>query len=161
MQARENRDGFILLEWCIYCTLLILLIGLLPLSYSHIYDEEKRFEEVSRHFHSTMKRVQMATLYGYTNHRIRKNQLYVTEHSYSSDSYVSDGKLSKERVIHVLPEHMYIRVSGRFVGGFDFDETTGRGEPFRISLYDKKIRKKREYIFSRQTGRIRWEEHAF
>lgn len=161
MSWSSKSEGFLLVEWCIYCTILITLFSGSMYMANHFYDENQSFEQISRHLQSTMKRIQMSSLYGSTNSSQMRNKIFITEHSYGSDTYVSDGKAGSMRIIHQLPPYIHIFVHGHFKGGIDFDDVTGRGDAFRVTLQNDRIKKKKIFIFSRQTGRIRREEHRY
>lgn len=153
----KGRPGWLLVEYIWSLTIILWMCGIGLFTYSTFQNEYVRFDTVSRELHSTMKRVQIASLYGNINGLAQRNTMYIYERGFATDT----RQLGGTQGMRELPTSMYIKVRGHYRGGFDFDEHTGKGDPYTCTIYDADIRRYRTYIFSRQTGRIRWEEGSY
>ncbi len=155
---KQSQQGFLLVEVLIYLTLLGLLLSMAHLALSPNLSETRRFDEVSRQFYYTLKRMQFISFNGSTGAIISPvNTMYIRPDEYSSNLY---GELWGTQYIH-LPNTMKLVNNSRLQQAVYLGSYDGQNDVFSYELYDYPLHLYRKFIFSQQTPRIRWVEGSF
>ncbi len=149
---RANK-GFILSELMVYITILGILASLAITSIHAVTNENRIFDNTTRLFYYNLKRTQLASLQGRTGFDSSEYNLFtVYEDEYVTNMY---ERLWGQETLK-LPEHMVLKINVRRSNSIDVSGYEGQDNASTLEIYDKKLQRGRQYIFSQQTARVRW-----
>lgn len=153
MASRERKEerGFILAELTMYITVALLVMSFVIITSQQLSLERHVFDTSARTFYMSLKRLQTAALQG-SIYPYGDERIYVESDRYEHINY---GPYER-RAYQILPEGIHLTVLGHKTNYIVFDDKRGTSDLFRCRLTDDKLGIYREYVFSQQTGHIRW-----
>ncbi|MDY3974154.1 type II secretion system protein [uncultured Veillonella sp.] len=152
-QHSSRASGFVLAEVLIYTTIIAVFAAVALVSIHSVTNEARVFDHMTRLFYYNLKRTQLISLQGRTGDVASEyNTMTVFDEQYVTNMYEPLwGKETME-----LPETMILKINVRRSNTIDASGYEGQDNASTLELYDKELRRGRQYIFSQQTARIRW-----